>query len=549
MHVMSLKKGFGVEQSGCQNHASAMSETDFAADKILQQLHRILDSPDFNGTSQQRDFLKYVVSETLAGNSRNIKGYTVATQVFGRTEDFDQAIDPIVSIQANKLRRALERYYLLAGSEDDILIEIPRGTYVPVFAKRVTAAEISAIETGRDADSCFGDFCPKILIRPFRILPDSPDKHSLGSGFASALASEISRYQSFCILRYGPEGRSRRSTDIDARFVVEGDIWKDETGLKIVINLIDTRHNRLIWSNSQWFKEDLRHIIVFQEEVAAVVGAKIAGEQGIIPKILSSELRSKQPAQMQTHEAILQYHEYEQTHSHQDFLRALEALEHAKAREPECSQVWTFLARLHATIFGIEVPGFDIVDSGVKAMRYAERGHGLSPDNQGAIMTLAYARMLHDEIEAARRDIDLAYRLNPDSLYLLDGIGYIMTLLGEWDRGPALIKKVIRLNPFYKPIVHYALWADCLRQRDFQKAFLETTSLRGEDLFWYPLTKAASLGLLDRIDEGRKYAIDLLRMKPDFRERGRRLIRKYAKFGDVVDPIIEGLNKVAVEID
>ena len=98
--------------------SSSKSKTDFAEDEILQQLNRILDSPDFNGTKQQRAFLTYVVSQTMAGNSENVKGYTVATQVFGRNEDFDQAIDPIVSIQANKLRRALERYYLLSGRGD-----------------------------------------------------------------------------------------------------------------------------------------------------------------------------------------------------------------------------------------------------------------------------------------------------------------------------------------------------------------------------------------------------------------------------------------------
>ena len=540
--------GGRVEQSDIQKHASAMSATDFSADEILQQLHRILDSPDFNGTSQQRDFLTYVVSETLAGNSQNIKGYTIATQVFGRNEDFDQAIDPIVSIQANKLRRAMERYYLLAGREDKVLIEIPRGTYIPVFTKRVTAAEIPAIETGRDADSCLDDSCPKILIRPFRNLPDSPEKHSLGTGFASALASEISRYQSFCVLRYSPEGRSKRSTDIGARFVVEGDFWKDEAGLKIVINLIDARHNRLLWSDTQWLMEDLRRIIAFQEEVAAVLGAKIAGEQGVISKIISSESRDKHPTQMQTYEAILQFHEYEQTNSPEDFLRAFNALEHARTREPECGQVWTFLARLYTVIFSLEITGFYIAESGVKALSYAERGARMNPDSQNAVTTLAYARTLQDEIEAARRDIDLAYRLNPNSLYLLDGIGYIMTLLGEWERGPALIKKAIRLNPFYKPVVHYALWVDCLRQQDFQKAYLETTGLRRPDIFWYPLAKAASLGLLDRIDEGRRYAMDLLQLKPDFRERGRKLIRKYVKFDDIADRIIEGLNKVDVEI-
>jgi len=78
-----------------------------AAEKIQQQLQRILASPEFQATDRQREFLKFVVTETLAGRSYEIKGYTVATRVFGRKEDFDQATDPIVSIQANKLRRAL----------------------------------------------------------------------------------------------------------------------------------------------------------------------------------------------------------------------------------------------------------------------------------------------------------------------------------------------------------------------------------------------------------------------------------------------------------
>ena len=89
------------------------SNTILSPEEIEEQLHRVLNSPDFDATNQQRSFLNFVVSETLAGNGHRIKGYTVATRVFGRDENFDQAIDPIVSIQANKLRRSLERYYLL----------------------------------------------------------------------------------------------------------------------------------------------------------------------------------------------------------------------------------------------------------------------------------------------------------------------------------------------------------------------------------------------------------------------------------------------------
>jgi hypothetical protein len=84
------------------------------AESIQKQLNRILTSPEFKATDVQ-------------------KGYTVATAGVWTGEDFNQATDPIVSIQANKLRRALERYYLVAGQNDPIRIEIPKGSYVPLF--------------------------------------------------------------------------------------------------------------------------------------------------------------------------------------------------------------------------------------------------------------------------------------------------------------------------------------------------------------------------------------------------------------------------------
>lgn len=62
-------------------------ESPLTSEKIEQQLQRILDSPEFQVTEQQREFLQFVVAETIAGRSVTIKGYTVATQVFGRKED------------------------------------------------------------------------------------------------------------------------------------------------------------------------------------------------------------------------------------------------------------------------------------------------------------------------------------------------------------------------------------------------------------------------------------------------------------------------------
>ena len=103
---------------------------------IFHQIELILESPDFNATPQQIAFLKFVVNQTLAGKGREINDFIVAAEVFGRGPDFDQLIDPIVSIQADILRRALTRYYQKTGKNDPIRIGIPNGTYVPVFKKR-----------------------------------------------------------------------------------------------------------------------------------------------------------------------------------------------------------------------------------------------------------------------------------------------------------------------------------------------------------------------------------------------------------------------------
>ena len=107
-----------------------------AKDDITRQLEHMLASPDFHATPQQTALLKYVVNQTLAGKASVIKDDTVAAEVFGRGPDFDRRIDPIVSIQADLLRRALARYYKTAGKNDPIRIDIPPRTYVPMFKKR-----------------------------------------------------------------------------------------------------------------------------------------------------------------------------------------------------------------------------------------------------------------------------------------------------------------------------------------------------------------------------------------------------------------------------
>ncbi|MGD8529890.1 MAG: hypothetical protein PVG97_02845, partial [Syntrophobacterales bacterium] len=72
---------------------------------IRAQLERILQSTEFRGSDKQRRFLSFVVEETLAGRFSQLKGYTIAVAVYGRREDFDPQVDPIVRVEAGRLRR------------------------------------------------------------------------------------------------------------------------------------------------------------------------------------------------------------------------------------------------------------------------------------------------------------------------------------------------------------------------------------------------------------------------------------------------------------
>src|ERR1700761_1123003 len=106
-------------------------------DEITAQLSRILESPTFAGLARSKSFLKYVVEQTLAGKGQKLKQYSIATSALGRDTAFDPELDPVVRLEAGKLRRALESYYVRDGGSDRVHISIPKGGYVPTFSLQV----------------------------------------------------------------------------------------------------------------------------------------------------------------------------------------------------------------------------------------------------------------------------------------------------------------------------------------------------------------------------------------------------------------------------
>jgi len=105
-------------------------------DDVRRELNRIINSSPFRDAYRLTSFLSFIVEMTLMGNGKKLKAYTIAVEALDRGADFDPQTDPIVRVEAVRLRQALARYYSATGRDDPLVIEVPRGSYVPAFHHR-----------------------------------------------------------------------------------------------------------------------------------------------------------------------------------------------------------------------------------------------------------------------------------------------------------------------------------------------------------------------------------------------------------------------------
>jgi tetratricopeptide (TPR) repeat protein len=104
--------------------------------EIRAATERLIASDVFSRSPQLGAFLRFIVDAVLNGKGNRIKAYTIGVEVLRRDSKFDPQFDPIVRVEATRLRRAIERYYAGSGVDDSIIVDLPRGTYVPIFRRR-----------------------------------------------------------------------------------------------------------------------------------------------------------------------------------------------------------------------------------------------------------------------------------------------------------------------------------------------------------------------------------------------------------------------------
>jgi adenylate cyclase len=518
---------------------------------VSEQTARILKSDRFRGSAKQKGFLKFVVGETLASRGAQLKGYTIALAVYGRNKSFNPQVDPIVRVEAGRLRRALEHYYLTDGKNDPIRIEIPKGAYVPTFQAVQVPSPMDT--SARQLEPRRLGSQPSLAVMPLENLTGDEGQDYITDGLTEELTAELARYQEFQViasqstLRFkgrkvdpGEVGR-----DLDVRFLLAGNIRSDAETVKVAVQLIDTSNAEQIWGKSYKRALTPTHLIALQEEIARSVVGAVADQYGQITRRLSKDTRSKPPADLDTYDAVLRFYHYETVLTPEAFREALTAMEHAVKNAPDYGLAWSMLGHLHADNHAL---GFCETKAPLeKALTYASKGVALEPENQFAQDALTLVQFHRGDKASFLKHVETTIALNPNAPYIIGVAGWHLYLFGEWERGRVLLRKGMQLNPYYPTWFHMAPFMDYYYHGEYEKAYNEALLFNYPELFWDPLMRAASLGQLGRTKEAQKAIDELLEAVPDFIQTGRQLMGNYVKIDSLIDGLADGLAQAGLK--
>jgi serine/threonine-protein kinase len=259
------------------------------------QLARILASPLFRNSKRRSQLLSFVVSQTLAGHAADLKEYVLGIGAFDRPKSFDPRLDPIVRVQASSLRAKLRKYYDDAGRGDPVLIELPRGSYVPRFEKR---AEVS-MPTDEDHPPTLGPSNVRLgdvtTIAILRFLDLSPagDHQRYCDGITEELLNALSEIPGLRVVaRASAFELARTPADVIAiamklavDIVLEGSFRRDGDNIRVAARLFRATDGYVVCSRN--FDAPCTDAICVQEKIARAIAAsvkmRVESTPGLLP--------------------------------------------------------------------------------------------------------------------------------------------------------------------------------------------------------------------------------------------------------------------------
>lgn len=533
--------------------------------EIEAALESLLSAPGARISERAARFLRYIVEKTIAGQSAQLKAYTIAVDVFGRGVDFDPAKDAVVRNEATRLRSALALYYAVDGAAESVVIHLPVGGYVPRFERRqAKAGETSGRnealvqaglqpmpararpEAGRQSPE---HKVPIIVVRPAA-------GKELGEASPRMVRSVIAALISYHGLRIAglePDKSlqelvsSLRPSGAGSVYVLDIAADVEERKLRCHWILSDHRSGLILASREEIEATEASAIMAAEKVIGEAVARAIGQRWGIINVNERKLYPDKhQDAYSCVVHAVAYLSSLDDTEQ-KDIRKCLEA---AVREEPFYSDAWAMLSYIqmneirglyaHPAESGrILQEALDMADEAVRIAPHSALAHSMRS-------TVLFALGKFEEFERAARR---AIALNPGSGEHQLTLGNRLYVMGRYEEGAKLVQTA-NAREYYHPAMSYGVpILELYRQRDYEGALRLASNLNIDDKYYFMHVMLAAvcgqLGLAIRAD---KHLNVLRRLRPNYPAefyldwRGRHFQEDY------IAHILEGLEKAGFAV-
>jgi TolB-like protein/Tfp pilus assembly protein PilF len=449
---------------------------------VREQLDRILHSGPFAQSQRRQRFLEYIVNETLAGRGERLKGYNVGLEVFDRPETFDPAIDPIVRIEATRVREKLREYYDTDGLNDPVRIELPKGSYAPHIEFRsaeasggpdsaaspqrrlpinLSAAIITTLIlllAGFAAWSWLKPSAPfsekaSIAVLPFENIGNEPRWDRFADGLTEDIVTDLSHSKDLFVVarnstevyRGKPEDVRSIGRDLGVRYVLEGSIQPSGDQIRVTTQLIDASNGGHVWSNR--YDRPAGDLFKVQSDVTGKIAATLTGYEGAVAEAERSLVRRKPPSNLTAYDLYLLGMEAKHKVTEEGLTEAERLFGKALEIDPQLARAYVGLAYIFE--YRIDFGLGEATDNLAKQMEAARNAVRLDPNDGETQLVLGHAYAYQGLADQALEQFAKAETLAPNNADVLILIAWYLPQLGQTDRAVTLVEKALQLNPNY----------------------------------------------------------------------------------------------------
>ena len=452
-------------------------------EQICAQVEKVLSNKLFTRSTRLCRFLRFSVEQTLAGNGGQLKEQIIGVEVFDRKPDYDPRIDPIVRVEARRLRAKLKAYYTSPGRGDQVMIGLPKGAYLPFFKTRGAAVRdqpaLAAVPQASAKKS--------IAVLPFTNLTRGTEDDYFSDGLTEELIHLLTRIPNLRVVAWTTasqlRGRERDLAGIRQQLrvatILRGSVRRTADRVRVTAQLIDSGSGDYLWSET--YDRGLENVFAIQEEMAQAI------VQALQVK-LTAQSQPEAPRRapnLACYNLCLQGRFHANKRTQEGLHKSVERFEEAILADESCAEAHAGLADAYSLLsdYGLMSPS----EAVPKARAAAERALELDPQSAEANVSLAFVRSLFEwkweeagplyrtaiavnpgysrarhwygldylallgRFEEALSEVRTAHDLDPLSMIIREGLGYMHMICRDYPKALAVYRELSDMDPsFYK---------------------------------------------------------------------------------------------------